>query len=145
MIHSVDSVTLAQRLNSLGEGMGRPLAVLLEFNVGGEPGKHGWGAADPAAWPQLLADMETVVNLAHLHVRGLMTMPPLAATPEDSRRFFDLLRQLQGYLVENVTGADWTELSMGTSSDFTVAVEEGATLVRVGEAILGPRITRETK
>jgi pyridoxal phosphate enzyme (YggS family) len=144
MIHSLDSVKLAQRLNSLAEELERRLPVLLEFNVGGEPGKHGWAAAETAAWPRLLADVETVANLANLQVRGLMAMPPLASTPEDSRRFFRLLRQLQGYLADKVAAADWAELSMGTSTDFSVAVEEGATLVRVGEALLGPRPSRET-
>jgi hypothetical protein len=144
LVHSVDSLTLARRLDGLAADLGRRIPVLLECNVGGELAKHGWDAADRAGWPRLLGDLASVVSLPHLQVRGLMTMPPLAAAPEDSRRYFAALRELRSHLAQSFPGTDWSELSMGTSADFAVAVEEGATLVRVGEAIVGPRTSRET-
>jgi hypothetical protein len=144
LIHSLDSLALARRLDSLAADLSRRIPVLLECNVGGEPAKHGWDAADRADWPRLSLDLASVVGLPHLQVRGLMTMPPLAAAPEDSRPHFVALRELQAYLALSIPGADWSELSMGTSADFSVAVEEGATLVRIGEAIVGPRSSRET-
>ncbi len=115
------------------------MPVLLELNVGGEASKHGWQAADEAGWPALLPEINAVAALPNLRLRGLMTMPPLSKDPEAARPYFQKLRRLQGLLVERVPQAEWTELSMGTSADYEVAVEEGATLVRVGQAILGPR------
>jgi pyridoxal phosphate enzyme (YggS family) len=144
LIHSVDSLKLAQRLDSFAGELGRSLSVLLECNVGGESSKHGWDAADKATWPRLTAEMAGVASLPHLEVQGLMTMPPLAITPEDSRPHFARLREFRAYLAEKLPSVHWHELSMGTSADFTVAVEEGATLVRIGEAIVGPRTSRES-
>jgi pyridoxal phosphate enzyme (YggS family) len=143
LIHSLDSVKLAQRLDRLAAELGRELQVLLELNVGGEAAKHGWGASDQGAWPQLLEDMQAIAGLSNIKIRGLMTMPPLAENPEDARVFFRRLRDLRDFLNARTAGAEWSELSMGTSADFAVAVEEGATLVRVGEAIVGPRPVRE--
>jgi len=80
-----------------------------------------------------------LLDLSHLRVHGLMTMPPLGMDPEDSRPYFLRLRQLRDHLAAQFPKADWHELSMGTSADYTVAVEEGATLVRVGTAIVGVR------
>ena len=143
MIHSLDSVKLAARLNELAGGLGRTIPVLLEFNVGGEPGKHGWPAADEAVWSQLLDEVEVIADMTHLKVCGLMTMPPLEDDQEAARGHFRQLRKLQEFLGVKHAQAGWHELSMGTSADFRIAVEEGATLVRVGEAILGPRPARE--
>ncbi len=144
LIHSLDSVRLAKRLDGLAANLGRRIPVLLECNVGGEGSKQGWAAADKRGWPGLLEELAFVTSLPHLNVRGLMTMPPLAAAPEDSRPHFRLMRALRAFLAENISGADWNELSMGTSADFAVAIEEGATLVRIGEAIVGRRTSRET-
>jgi uncharacterized pyridoxal phosphate-containing UPF0001 family protein len=121
----------------------RELPVLLEFNVGGETGKEGWDAAEESVWPSLLPEIERIAALPHLKIKGLMTMPPLANDPEDNRHFFRRLRSLRDFLAAKVPGPSWDELSMGTSVDYPVAVEEGATLVRVGEAILGPRPAAE--
>ncbi len=139
LVHSLDSLHLAQRLDRAASQTGRRLPVLLELNVGGEESKHGWQAADEAAWPMLLPEINAVAALPNLRVRGLMTMPPLATDPEAARPYFRKLRRLQSLLVQRVPQAEWSELSMGTSADYEVAVEEGATLVRVGQAILGPR------
>ena len=139
LLHSLDSLKLAQRLDRFAAENKRVLPVLLEFNVGGEESKSGWDASDESRWDALLPEVASIVNLPNLRVRGLMTMPPLETDPEEARRFFLRLRQLRDHLAAQFPGADWPELSMGTSADYRVAVEEGATLVRVGTAIVGAR------
>ena len=139
LLHSLDSLKLAQRLDRFAAEGERVLPVLLEFNVGGEETKSGWTAADESQWNALLPDMSAILDLPNLRVHGLMTMPPLGIAPDDSRRFFLRLRALREHLASQFPQADWHELSMGTSPDYTVAVEEGATLVRVGTAIVGAR------
>ena len=138
-LHSLDSLKLAKRLDRFCSEAGRTLPVLLEFNVGGEDSKSGWLAGDQALWPALLDELAAVIALPNLKVRGLMTMPPLGEAAEFSRPFFQRLKHLQAYLASQFSSADFTELSMGTSSDYEVAVQEGATLVRVGTAIVGAR------
>lgn len=137
LMHSLDSLKLATRLDRFASEHALP--VLLEFNVGGEESKSGWQASDESRWPALLPEIDMVLKLAHLNVRGLMTMPPLFDDPEQTRPYFQKLRHLRDFLQRNFSAADWSELSMGTSADFEAAVEEGATLVRVGTAIVGPR------
>lgn len=139
LLHSLDGLKLAKRLDRFAAEGGRTLPVLLEFNVGGEESKFGWDALDQSRWDAILPDIESVLELPNLRVEGLMTMPPLGTEPEDSRRYFRTLRMLRDHLAESFPAADWRELSMGTSADYTVAVEEGATLVRVGTAIVGER------
>jgi len=139
LLHSLDSLKLAQRLDRFAAESDRVLPVLLELNVGGEESKSGWDASDESGWGALLPDISSVVDLSHLRVDGLMTMPPLGTDPEESRRFFQRLRLLRDRLASQFPKANWRELSMGTSMDYTVAVEEGATLVRVGTAIVGAR------
>ena len=139
LLHSLDSLKLAQRLDRFAAERNRVLPVLLEFNVGGEESKSGWDASDESQWNALMPDISSVLDLPHLTVHGLMTMPPLETDPQDARRFFLRLRSLREHLASQFPQADWHELSMGTSADYTVAVEEGATLVRVGTAIVGAR------
>jgi pyridoxal phosphate enzyme (YggS family) len=139
LLHSLDSLKLARRLDRFATEGNRNLPVLLEFNVGGEESKAGWDASDKSRWDEFLPEVAELLELASLKVRGLMTMPPLETDPEDSRRYFQKLRELREHLTAQFPRADWHELSMGTSSDFQVAVEEGATLVRVGTAIVGAR------
>jgi pyridoxal phosphate enzyme (YggS family) len=139
LVHSLDSLRLAQRLDKSAKEAGRRLPVLLEFNVSGEQSKHGWQAAEDGRWEDLMAEIHLITTLGNLHIRGLMTMPPLSTDPEEARSHFQRLRRLQAFLRKRAPEAEWDELSMGTSADFAVAVEEGATLVRVGQAILGPR------
>ena len=139
LLHSLDSLKLAQRLDRFAAERSRVLPVLLEFNVGGEASKSGWDASEEALWGALLPDISSILDLPALQVQGLMTMPPLGTDSEDSRRFFRRLRQLRDHLATQFPRADWHELSMGTSADYPVAVEEGATLVRVGTAIVGAR------
>jgi uncharacterized pyridoxal phosphate-containing UPF0001 family protein len=83
--------------------------------------------------------VSSIVELPNLRVQGLMTMPPLETDPEDSRRFFRQLRKLRDHLAVRFPTADWGDLSMGTSADYPVAIEEGATIVRIGTAIVGAR------
>src|SRR5512133_1834120 len=139
LLHSLDSLKLARRLDRFAAEGNHVLPVLLEFNTGGEESKSGWNALDESRWNTFLPEISELLDLPHLRVLGLMTMPPLGTDPEESRRFFLRLRQLRDHLADQFPQANWRELSMGTSTDFEVAVQEGATLVRVGTAIVGAR------
>jgi PLP dependent protein len=138
-LHSLDSLKLARRLDRFCGDAGRTLTTLLEFNVGEEESKSGWPAWDDLQWPSLLGELSEVIALPNLKVRGLMTMPPLGSAPELSRPFFQKLVRLQAYLSKQFADVDFSELSMGTSGDYEMAVQAGATLVRVGTAIVGAR------
>lgn len=138
-VHSVDSYKLADRLNRYALSMNKLIPVLLECNVSGEENKYGFSALDEAGMNQLLIEAERIAQMPNLSIRGLMTMPPLFDHAEKTRPFFQKLCGVQRYLSKHLPSVAWDELSMGTSSDFQVAVEEGATMVRVGTAILGAR------
>ena len=138
-LHSLDSLKLAKRLDRLAGEIGRKLPVLLEFNVGGEASKFGWNASDEALWQTLRPDVETLLALPNLEVRGLMTMPPFFKDAERARPYFRQLRQLRDYFAAEFPQGNWEQLSMGTSGDFQVAIQEGATYIRVGQAIVGAR------
>jgi pyridoxal phosphate enzyme (YggS family) len=138
-IHSLDSLKLAKRLDRFAGEAGRVLPVLLEFNVGGEESKSGWEATDETRWLSLAGEVAEMLALPNLRVRGLMSMPPIGETAEFSRPFFQKVKRLQEFLTGQFPQANFSELSMGTSGDYEVAVEEGATFVRVGTAIVGPR------
>lgn len=139
LLQTLDSLRLAERLERQLAERGRSLPVLLEFNVSGEESKFGWPAWDEAQWPALIPEVEQLMAFPHITLRGLMTMPPLYDDPEQTRPFFVRLRRLKEYLSRHFAALSLDELSMGTSADFEAAVQEGATLVRVGTAILGPR------
>jgi PLP dependent protein len=131
MIHSLDSIPLAEELNRRAEQADRVIRVMIEVNLSREATKFG-------------TDEEVVVNLAkriqnlkHLFLEGLMTMPPYFDSPEMSRPYYIALRALKERMVKE--GVPMKELSMGMSNDFEIAIEEGATYVRVGTAIFGPR------
>jgi len=134
MVHSLDSLPLAQALNREAEKNSRILPVLVQVNVSGEQTKTGCAPEDAV---ELIA---AAAHLQHLSVQGLMTMPPPADDPEQSRPFFAALRRLRDDSVRQlpVAGA-LAELSMGMSADFETAIEEGATLVRVGALLFGER------
>jgi len=143
-IHSVDSVRLAARLERLLASQGGPLPILLEANISGEASKYG---LDAGAWPgdaersaRLYAEIEAILNLKHLAVQGLMTVAPLVANAEAVRPVFRRLRELRDALARRWPEHRWQELSMGMSDDYEVAIEEGATMVRLGRAIFGPRV-----
>jgi PLP dependent protein len=139
LLHSLDSLKLAGRLDRFAGEAGRRLPVLLEVNVSGEASKFGYPAWDEEHWLALREEIRQIALLPNLEIRGLMTMPPYSEIGEESRPFFQRMRSLQVFLQEYFPQVTWNELSMGTSADFTVAIEEGATLVRVGTAILGTR------
>jgi pyridoxal phosphate enzyme (YggS family) len=138
-IHGVDSLPLAQRLDRLAGELGRRLPVLLEFNVSGETSKYGFPAWDEATFAAARQACAACEGLTHLRVLGLMTMAPLSADPEAARPHFRRLASLAARLRRELPFSDWAALSMGMTDDFEVAVEEGATLVRIGRAIFGPR------
>lgn len=133
LIESVDSLELARLLSRLGVERGVPVPVLLEVNVGGEETKFGFA---PAELPEVLP---RILELPMLEVRGLMTIAPLVGDPEDARPYFRQLRELRDRLATAYPSAELRELSMGMTNDFPVAIEEGATLVRIGRAIFGER------
>ena len=132
LFHSVDSLDLARDMNRIAEEEGLRPRILLEVNVAGEGSKIGFS---PDA---LRAAMEALLELPRLTVEGLMTIPPLAPEAESSRQYFIGLRTLRDQLAAEYNVA-LPHLSMGMTGDFAVAVEEGATLVRVGTAIFGKR------
>jgi PLP dependent protein len=139
MLHSLDSVKLAAKLERLLEEIGRTLPVLLEVNVGEEDSKFGWAAFDRKKWEELIPIVDEIRRFQHLQISGLMTMPPLYVEPEKSRPYFQRLHSLRAYLREQFPDLAFKELSMGTSVDFEAAIAEGATFVRIGQAIVGPR------
>ena len=142
LVHSLDSYKLAERLNRFANEKGRVLSVLLECNVSGEESKFGYPTFEKRQWDVLLFEIEKITRLSNIKINGLMTMPPLFDDSEKTRPYFRRLYELQGYLYKKYPELDWKELSMGTSSDFPAAIEEGATIIRVGTAILGPRPSR---
>src|ERR1700730_6837689 len=136
MIHSVNSLELAQDINRIAEEEGLHRRVLLEVNVAGEGSKFGFQ-------PDTLREqMESLLAFSRLSILGLMTIPPLAEDAEASRKFFVKLRDLRDQLQKEFH-VDLAQLSMGMTNDFPIAVEEGATLVRVGTAIFGERSKRQ--
>jgi pyridoxal phosphate enzyme (YggS family) len=141
-VHSLDTLKLARRLDSARSSLDKPqaLEVLLELNVSGEASKEGLSAWKNDQWEDLLPFISEIQSFYSLQLTGLMTMPPLFENPEHSRPFFQRLRQARDYLNQQISGLGLTELSMGTSADYCVAVEEGATIIRIGQALLGPRI-----
>lgn len=139
-VHSVDRIKIADRLNRDAESAGLRLPILLECNVSGEASKWGWQLTEKESWPEIVDEFTRIQKLENLEVRGLMTMAPMVADPERVRPIFEKLRLLRDYL-QNAVPGDWAELSMGMTEDYTVAVEEGATLLRIGRAIFGPRAT----
>ena len=133
LIHSVDRLKIAHKLSEMAQETGETLDVLFEVNISGEMTKLGFSPAElTSAAPDLLA-------LPGLRSHGLMAIPPFDPDPETARPHFIALRRLRDVLAGACPQADWSQLSMGMSDDFEVAIAEGATIVRVGSAIFGPR------
>ena len=133
MIQGVDSLSLAQEINKRAAEAAKTMPVLLEVNLAGEASKFGY---QPQA---LLAELNRINALPRIEVQGLMTVPPWTPDAEISRPLFQRLRGLKQEC-EQVLGAPLPHLSMGMSGDFEVAIEEGATIVRIGTALFGPRV-----
>ena len=141
-VHSLDSVKLAAKLSHLVGEQGGTLNVLLEMNVSGETSKSGFAAAgwssDPAVRDRLCEDARQILALPGLNVRGLMTMAPIVADAEQTRPVFADLAALREMLV-SALAVSLPDLSMGMTDDYPVAIEEGASIVRIGRAIFGER------
>lgn len=134
MIHSIDSYELAETLNKQAEKIGKVQKILLQVKLADEPSKSGMLKNN------LLYVLSQVSKMKHLSVQGLMTMPPFFDDPEKARPYFNELRTLRDNINElRVMGHELRELSMGMTNDFEVAIEEGATMVRIGTAIFGER------
>lgn len=139
-LHSLDRIKLAQRLDTFCAQLDCSLPVLVECNVSGEETKFGLPAWDEDRWHLLIPDIRQMLSHPRLDICGLMTMAPFTAVPEETRPYFKRLRDLRDFLAGEFPDTDWRELSMGMSSDYKIAIEEGATIVRIGQAILGPRV-----
>lgn len=134
MVHSVDSIPLAQEIDRIGEKKGQVMDILIQVNISREETKHGAEAAETMKF------IKEIANYEHISIKGLMTMPPFFDDPEDARPYFIKLRELRDEIEkQSIEGVSMEELSMGMSNDFEVAIEEGATMVRVGTAIFGER------
>ena len=132
MIQSVDGLALAQEISKRAEAAAKTMPLLLEVNVAGESSKFGYPPE------RLLADLKELNALPRLEIQGLMTVPPWSAEPEPARPHFRRLRELKAQC-EQILGAPLPHLSMGMTGDFEIAIEEGATIVRLGTALFGRR------
>lgn len=146
LVHSIDSVKLAAKLSRLAEDAGTPVAGLLEINVSGEASKSGFSAYgwqdDAEVRESLWNNIQSILDMPGLKIGGLMTLAPIFEEAELARPVFANLRQLRDALQNDFPAVALDELSMGMTDDFHVAIEEGATLVRIGRAIFGPRTVR---
>jgi pyridoxal phosphate enzyme (YggS family) len=134
LIESLDGIALARELDKEGRSRGKRVRVFVEVNVAGEESKSGIAKSAVASL------MEGVAELSHLRIEGLMTVPPFRGNLEDVRPYFRELRELKDQLnALGLPNVELKELSMGMTHDYTVAIEEGATIVRVGTALFGPR------
>ncbi len=134
LIHSMDSLELAKEIDKHAAKTGKAQNVLVEVNIGGEASKAGMTVRNA---PVLVRE---AAKLSHIAIQGLMTIPPFPENPEDSRPYFRVLKELaESIAKERIPGVSMQELSMGMSGDFEIAIEEGATMVRVGTAIFGER------
>lgn len=138
-VHSVDSIKLARRLDRFAGQFNRQLPVLLECNVSGEGTKFGWPAWNELNWGALVDELAPLIELENIILNGLMTMAPYFDQPEAARPYFQRLRKLRDFFASQFPQHKWQELSMGMSGDFEVAIQEGATMVRIGTAIVGTR------
>jgi pyridoxal phosphate enzyme (YggS family) len=139
MVHSVDSLKLAERLNRFAAEAGKQLPVLLECNIGAEANKHGWAVSDKNGVDAFFREAEQIVKLDSLQPLGLMGMAPIVASPDKARPYFAKMRDLRDELRLRFPHLRWNELSMGMSDDFEAAVLEGATMLRIGTALVGAR------
>jgi pyridoxal phosphate enzyme (YggS family) len=136
VVQSVDTLRLAETMSRHSTEQGKIVPVLLQVNIGNDPNKFGFA---PEPRDDLLREIEKIVVLPGVQVQGLMTIGPLVAEAEQARPFFRELRTLRDELAQRFPKAAWLELSMGMTDDYAVAIEEGATIVRIGRAIFGQR------
>lgn len=132
-VHSIDSVSLAQKLDARAAAIGKTIPILLEVNVSGEKSKYGFAPQD------LFAAVEQIIQLKNLDAQGLMTIAPIVENAEQARPHFCALRELRDQLRQRFPARAWQHLSMGMTDDYEAAIAEGATIVRIGRAIFGER------
>jgi pyridoxal phosphate enzyme (YggS family) len=137
-VHSIDRLKIADRINRYAQDQGLRLPILLECNVSGEDSKYGWNLSDRSTWPGLLRAFGEIIKFSNLDLCGLMTMAPWVEDESILRTTFRTLRELRDYLVQSLDHP-LPELSMGMTDDFEYAIEEGATILRLGRAIFGAR------
>jgi pyridoxal phosphate enzyme (YggS family) len=137
ILHSLDSLRLARTVERRAAAVDQVVPLFLEVNVSGEASKYGFLLDDDEAG--FFSTVEEIIALPHLQLDGLMTVPPLVPDPEEVRPIFRRLRDLRKRLRNRFPTAPWTHLSMGMTDDYPVAVEEGATMVRLGRALFGAR------
>jgi len=142
-IHSVDRLSVARKLSKRCVAAGKTLPVLLEVNVSGEKQKYGFpihgGVENRGALETFCQGVDQIASLPGITIQGLMTMAPFVEDAELTRPIFRAVRILRDEMSKRVPAVVWDDLSMGMTNDFEVAVEEGATIVRIGTAIFGPR------
>ncbi len=134
LIHSVDSLRLAQEISSQAGKRQLEMDILIEVNIAGEESKFG------IPYEETISLIEEISVLPHIHIKGLMTIAPFVANPEDNRKYFRKIRELSVDIEQkNIDNVTMSVLSMGMTGDYMVAIEEGATMVRVGTGIFGER------
>jgi pyridoxal phosphate enzyme (YggS family) len=134
LIHSVDTVRLAQEISRQALKTGFDMPILIQVNISGEEAKHGFSSGE------ILRDIQEISELPGIKIKGLMTMAPQTNEPEEVRPVFRGLRKLSRDIADmNLPGVEMSELSMGMSDDYRIAIQEGATLVRIGSRIFGLR------
>lgn len=138
-VHTIDRISVAQKLNQNCEVENKVMPVLIELNLSGEESKQGYQVTNKGNVDSLINDIEEMKSLRHLDLCGLMTMPPLVTEKNDNRAIFERCRNLLDEIKNRCNLHGFTQLSMGTSQDYEIAIEEGATFIRVGEAIMGAR------
>ncbi len=139
VLHSLDAIRTAEKLEPLLKENDRTLPVLIEIDTGGEESKSGLDYISGSDASTVEVFIESMGGFPHLEIIGLMTMPPLWENPEKTRPYFRRLRLLLEKLAKKFPSISWQELSMGTSGDFETAIEEGSTMIRLGQAVLGER------
>lgn len=139
LVHSVDSLKLAQRLDRFAAEADRLLPVLLECKISADTNKTGWPILEVGEQDKFLDDAAEIVKSSNLEVMGLMSIAPEVEKADQARPYFATTRRMLEELASRLPSARWKHLSMGMSGDFEAAIAEGATLVRIGTAILGPR------
>ncbi len=140
-IHSVDTVELAKRIDHRAASIGKIMPILLEVDISGEATKYGFHHEPSNVFFNSVAD---ILKLQNVDVQGLMAIAPIVSNPESARPFFRLLRVLRDELRSRFPDHTFSQLSMGMTDDFEAAVEEGATMVRIGRAIFGERAKEQT-
>jgi pyridoxal phosphate enzyme (YggS family) len=139
-IHSIDRDEIAIKLNTQLAAANKLMPALFEINLSGEESKSGYAAREESSWLELCDHFIELKKLSNLEFCGFMTMPPFTNDPEESRPVFAKCRKLLEMMQKRSGQTRFNQLSMGTSLDYEVAIQEGATFIRIGEAIMGKRV-----